>query len=531
QDVWVSKCGLVSFIKCGLVIDVICCSRRKNNESLTVQTLCHDPALPLEGVAAGLRLNSSSRDCVMRSSGHDAILVCSCQGEQECNDRLLFNTGPHDVIPVVAISLVPPVFVALVATATFYLYRMRRPGKPSPPTRPDWPTKHPQSQYQSQYQGHCQGQYQALALPTARPEVSHTRLLSLPGDVLSNLLEGWGPRPQQLPITLEALVGKGRFAVAVKVFTGEESASWSSECSILSDPHLRHDNVVRFLAAEARVPQGNARTQYWLVLAYHHMGNLQNFLSDNILSWEELVAMAGSIARGLAHLHSDTTPTGVPKVPVAHRDLKSSNIVLKSREECVICDFGLALRLDLSRTADDFAYSGQVGTARYMAPEVLESRVNLEDLEAFKQMDVYSMALVLWEMISRCSAVGEVGVYQPAFGSRVCEQPCIDSMRDLVLRDRGRPDIPPAWTQHQGMGVLCSTIIECWDHDPEARLTAHCVVERFKFLDEEGRGGEEELQKGCAQIVQCTLVMFMPKPQMLYVYIYCLYICIGYIYN
>ena len=42
------------------------------------------------------------------------------------------------------------------------------------------------------------------------------------------------------------------------------------------------------------------------------------------------------------------------------------------------------------------------------------------------------------------------------------------------------------------MGVLCSTIVECWDHDPEARLTAHCVVERFKVLDEEERGGEEE---------------------------------------
>lgn len=50
--------------------------------------------------------------------------------------------------------------------------------------------------------------------------------------------------------------------------------------------------------------------------------------------------------------------------------------------------------------------SRQVGTARYMAPEVLESRVNLEDLEAFKQMDVYSMALVLWEMVSRCHAIG-----------------------------------------------------------------------------------------------------------------------------
>ena len=49
---------------------------------------------------------------------------------------------------------------------------------------------------------------------------------------------------------------------------------------------------------------------------------------------------------------------------------------------------------------------GQVGTARYMAPEVLESRVNLEDLESFKQMDVYSMALILWEMVSRCEVIG-----------------------------------------------------------------------------------------------------------------------------
>lgn len=41
-----------------------------------------------------------------------------------------------------------------------------------------------------------------------------------------------------------------------------------------------------------------------------------------------------------------------------------------------------------------------------MAPEVLESRINLENIESFKQADVYSMALVLWEIISRCSAVG-----------------------------------------------------------------------------------------------------------------------------
>lgn len=47
-----------------------------------------------------------------------------------------------------------------------------------------------------------------------------------------------------------------------------------------------------------------------------------------------------------------------------------------------------------------------------MAPEVLESRVNLEDLESFKQMDVYSMALVLWEMASRCEVVGGRSITQ-----------------------------------------------------------------------------------------------------------------------
>lgn len=53
-----------------------------------------------------------------------------------------------------------------------------------------------------------------------------------------------------------------------------------------------------------------------------------------------------------------------------------------------------------------YYWASQVGTARYMAPEVLEARLNLENIESFKQADIYSMALVLWEMTSRCEAVG-----------------------------------------------------------------------------------------------------------------------------
>lgn len=45
----------------------------------------------------------------------------------------------------------------------------------------------------------------------------------------------------------------------------------------------------------------------------------------------------------------------------------------------------------------------QVGTLRYMAPELLDGAVNLRDCEAsLKQIDVYAMGLVLWEIASRC---------------------------------------------------------------------------------------------------------------------------------
>lgn len=37
----------------------------------------------------------------------------------------------------------------------------------------------------------------------------------------------------------------------------------------------------------------------------------------------------------------------------------------------------------------------------------------------------------------------------------------------------------------QGMQMLSATITECWDHDPEARLTAHCVLERFNTMAQE----------------------------------------------
>ena len=37
-----------------------------------------------------------------------------------------------------------------------------------------------------------------------------------------------------------------------------------------------------------------------------------------------------------------------------------------------------------------------------MAPEALDARVNLHDIESFKQIDAYALAFVLWEICTRC---------------------------------------------------------------------------------------------------------------------------------
>lgn len=45
----------------------------------------------------------------------------------------------------------------------------------------------------------------------------------------------------------------------------------------------------------------------------------------------------------------------------------------------------------------------QAGTQRYMAPELLDKTLDLQNWGmALRRADVYSLALLLWEILSRC---------------------------------------------------------------------------------------------------------------------------------
>ena len=87
---------------------------------------------------------------------------------------------------------------------------------------------------------------------------------------------------------------------------------------------------------------------------------------------------------------------------MAHRDLKSKNVLVKANGVCTIGDLGLAVRLKENGDAD-IPETTRVGTVRYMAPEVLQEGwfAKQRRMEPFKMADIYSLGLVFWEIGKR----------------------------------------------------------------------------------------------------------------------------------
>ena len=142
--------------------------------------------------------------------------------------------------------------------------------------------------------------------------------------------------------------------------------------------------------------------------------------------------LAVPMARNIASAMSDVHAKGM-----AHRDLKPSNCILAKYDNRVIklVDFGLARLLegDLIPPED---HDG-AGTPMYQAPEVLQRKgVGLAS-------DVFSFAIVMWEMIS-----GEIPY----------EGLSLNEMKMAVLAG-ARPSVKPGWNK-EWVDLMRS----CWDH-------------------------------------------------------------------
>uniref|UniRef100_A0A673CMW7 Activin receptor type-1C n=1 Tax=Sphaeramia orbicularis TaxID=375764 RepID=A0A673CMW7_9TELE len=281
-------------------------------------------------------------------------------------------------------------------------------------------------------------------------------------------------------IVLQETIGKGRFGevwrgkwrgedVAVKIFSSRDERSWFREAEIYQTIMLRHDNILGFIAADNK--DNGSWTQLWLVSEYHEHGSLFDYLNRYTVSVEGMIVLALSIASGLAHLHMEIIGTQ-GKPAIAHRDLKSKNVLVKKNGTAVIADLGLAVKHDSNTNTIDIPSNHRVGTKRYMAPEILDETINMNSFESFKRADIYSLGLVFWELARRCSIRGLHEDFQLPYYDLVPSDPSIEDMRKVVCEQKLRPNVPNQWQSCEALRVMGKLMRECWYANAAARLTA-----------------------------------------------------------
>ncbi|XP_030523345.2 wall-associated receptor kinase-like 4 [Rhodamnia argentea] len=149
----------------------------------------------------------------------------------------------------------------------------------------------------------------------------------------------------------------------------KQADQFTDEVVVLSE--INHRNIVKLLGCclETEVP----------LLELH--GKDCSFC----ISWKVRVNIALEIAGALAYLHSATS------MPIFHRDIKSSNILLDSNYGTKISDFGISRSIPLEKT---HVTTGLQGTFGYLDPEFFHSR------QFTDKSDVYSFGLVLLELLT-----------------------------------------------------------------------------------------------------------------------------------
>ncbi|KAG1656539.1 Activin receptor type-2B [Nymphon striatum] len=405
------------------------------------------------------------KQCIeTRKDGKRNLLFCCCDGDM-CNEAMYHNPAPIEITPpspvdekrvkmndneeellkTLLCTLVPLTVLTIMIILLFWIYRKRRmsdfnevptvdPTTPLPPT--PLLTAHPVQLIEIKARGRFGAVWKA--------QISSTEY------------------------------------VAVKVFPLQDKASFMVEQEVYQLPQMKHENVLNFIGTQRRGE--SLQTEYWLITSYHDKGSLYDYLKANLLSWKDLCKIAESMTKGLMHLHEELPASKGEnyKPSLAHRDFKSKNVLLKADNTACVADLGLGV---IFRSGESTSEAhGQVGTRRYMAPEVLEGAINFHR-DSFLRIDMYACGLVLWELVTRCSIQdGPVGEYMLPFEEEVGQHPTLEDMQEAVVEKKCRPKLKDSWRNNMLLSMICESIEECWDHDAEARLSASCIQERMAAL-------------------------------------------------
>ena len=205
----------------------------------------------------------------------------------------------------------------------------------------------------------------------------------------------------------------------------------ASDAKIMSELG-EHPNIISFFGFAYNYPETI------IVMTLAKKGSLCNLLhirkekppQQQSLTW------AKQIAYGMAYMH---------KLGYVHRDLKSSNILFSDDMIAQVSDFGTARFLRKTTLASKTA-----GTLRWMAPEVAnDDAIN-------KQCDVFSFALVVWELMEHNIPYPEAHT---------------DVMASVLILSGERPPISASWPDY-----LSSLTQACWAPAPNDRPTFSDIV-------------------------------------------------------
>jgi serine/threonine protein kinase len=129
-------------------------------------------------------------------------------------------------------------------------------------------------------------------------------------------------------------------------------------------------------------------------------GSLYDFLhkQHNVLDLPTLLKFAVDLCRGMCYLHQRG---------IIHRDLKSANLLMDKDHVVKVADFGVARFQDQGGNM-----TAETGTYRWMAPEV----INHQPYD--NKADVFSFAIVLWELITSKIPYNTMTPLQAAVGVR-----------------------------------------------------------------------------------------------------------------
>lgn len=278
------------------------------------------------------------------------------------------------------------------------------------------------------------------------------------------------------------LVGKGRYGevwkalwrgdpVAIKQFDPRDEQSWIQEVKMYETSWLRHDNILGYMGSDCKSTASS--TRWWIMMEFCQHGSLYEYLSHAKYTPIQLLEALRGVYSGLEHLHSailGNNPNNM-KPGIAHRDLKTHNILVKNPTQCCIGDLGLAITsADYKEKVNKSNF--QVGTRRYMAPEILDSTANVDNFFSFKAADMFSSSYIIWEMMQVCVIDSELSERTLPYIDEVPGNPTVENMVKVVVEQNKRPPLPDRWIRNPITRALCKMIGELWCVDPSARLTA-----------------------------------------------------------